>query len=286
MFLPSVHDFERHPAWRWRRCGHLLEHGRRPLRKDDETTREAWRFRRALEGCRDDKDRKQLIREVPDLVEAHSVFTAAEPLRRWELEARLLAGQSDQAIALQMGLSPAGVAAYHSMYFEVRPHLTASLYICCVVIGDQLYRGLSPGDHESLIKLFGYGLGGPGVDAYLDYVGNAPDVTTRLDGLDLPALAKLGARLRTRILVRTLTTPAEDISPVTWRRLTDQFAAARRGAYGAGQTMRLVMQSALDPVTAMWVFPGSPPAVVDWSKEIDTGRPAEARRGKRGRQAS
>jgi hypothetical protein len=80
-------------CWRWRRCGHLLEHGRRPLSGlDDHGTQQGWAFRRALEQrCRTEVDREQLARDFPALAEAHRIFTVGGPLKRAEREGRLLA---------------------------------------------------------------------------------------------------------------------------------------------------------------------------------------------------
>src|SRR4051794_21690040 len=134
-FLPNAHDPLKGPSWRWQRSGYLLDHGRRPLpSSDDALTRAAWAFRGAQARCSDDADRERLASEYPALAEANAAHTR-EPLRRAELEARLLTGADDKSIAETMGLSPAGVAAYHDVHFEVRPHLKAPVYILGVVLG-------------------------------------------------------------------------------------------------------------------------------------------------------
>src|SRR5262249_27245097 len=123
MFLPTINNLFTGPAWRWERSGHLLGHGRQLLQAlDDDLTWEAWRFRWALSRCRDDADREQIAREHPGLVQAHAVFTG-ELRKRWELEARLLGGDSAVSIAARCGISAAGVEAYRATFYEVRPHL-------------------------------------------------------------------------------------------------------------------------------------------------------------------
>src|SRR5262249_37665599 len=73
--LPDQHNLVKVPCWRWLRCCYLLDHGRRPLRQDDDATRQAWLFRRTLTCCRTDADREQLARDSPGLAEAHAVYT-------------------------------------------------------------------------------------------------------------------------------------------------------------------------------------------------------------------
>jgi hypothetical protein len=102
--LPDAHDPFKDPAWRWLRCGYLLDHGRQPLQDDDADTRQAWLFRKALTQCRTDADHEQLTRDYPGLAEAFADYTG-EQMKRWELEARLLGGDPDVSIAARCGLS-------------------------------------------------------------------------------------------------------------------------------------------------------------------------------------
>ena len=80
--LPNPHDPRKDPAWRWLRCGYLLEHDRQPLSRDDDATRETWLFRRALGRCRAEEDREWLARDFPALADAHRLFTTDEPLSK------------------------------------------------------------------------------------------------------------------------------------------------------------------------------------------------------------
>jgi hypothetical protein len=243
-FLPNPHDPFKDPRWRWRRCGHLLQHSRRPISDlDDDTTRQAWLFRRALEQyCHDETDRQQLAREAPDLVEAYHLYTSDPPMQRWEVEARLLGGGDDDAIAARCGLSAAGVRAFHDLFYEVRPRLQAGMYVINVLIGEKVHYGLKPDDHEQLLKLFGYG---GLLNSYLDYYYNPPVLPASLATLDLPALERLRSRLRTHLLVLTLTTPAADAHPTIWLRVSEQFAASRRGS-GSGEAAQGPPHPALD----------------------------------------
>jgi hypothetical protein len=251
MFLPTIHDPLKDPAWRWERSGYLIDHGRQPLQAlDDDLTWEAWRFRRALSRCRDDADRAQLAREYPGLAEAHAGYTG-EPLRRAELEARLLAGADDPTVAGRMGLSPAAVAAYHDVHFEVRPHLKAHVYILGVVLGGgRVFYAPDPTDQGLLLRLFGYQMGEWAVDALLDHFREPPVLPASLDGLDEAALRRLLRKVRFQLLVLATTTPAEALPPHEWLRLYKQFSGPRKvvasenaGGLSAAASLREVLEA-------------------------------------------
>jgi hypothetical protein len=84
-----------------------------------------------------------------------------------------------------------------------------------VLIGPKVHHGLTAHDHEQLLKLFGYARGGAGVDSLLDYLKEPPVVPASLDNLDLPELKKLCAKLRVKVMVLLLTTPASAAHPAT-----------------------------------------------------------------------
>jgi hypothetical protein len=138
-----------------------------------------------------------------------------------------LSDEPDVTIAARCGLSVQAVEAYHATFYEVRPHLHADSYVFNVLVGPKAYSGLSINDHEPLLKLFAYGLSGLGVDAYLDYLQNPPTIPAHLDDLDLPTLKRLCSRLRIKIMILLLTTPAKVARPETWKCLGERFAARR-----------------------------------------------------------
>jgi hypothetical protein len=223
--LPDQHNLVEVPCWRWQRAGYLLDHGRQPLPDlDDAVTGEAWLFRKALTQCHTDADHEQLARNYPGLAEAHAVYTG-DRLHRAELEARLLAGSDDFTVAGKLGLSPAAASAYHDLYFDVRPHLNAHAYVLGVVLGGKPFGGLTSDDHETILKTLGYQLGEEAVDAVLDFFANPPVVPASLDRLSLPELKQLCDRLRVKVAVLLLTTPAKAAWPETWQWLGGRFSA-------------------------------------------------------------
>ena len=88
--------------------------------------------------------------------------------RRWEVEARLLAGQTNAEIADRLGLGGDTVEAYEAIFFAVRDRLAASDWVAACLLGVNLFEGFDAADSELVMKILGYH-GGPFVlDAYLD----------------------------------------------------------------------------------------------------------------------
>ncbi len=225
----------RPPSWRYHRTRHLIEEGRAPEPGfDDGLTRLAWPYF-AGSPANDGAGPERLAQSHPAVDEAFAFYTGAEPIRRAELEARILAGQTDDEIAAKLGLSAAGVAAYEALFYDVRRSLTADTYIVNCVIGPKVHYGITPEDHELLLKVYGYALGPIFLDVLLDYFRDPPVVPDSLDGLDHEALRKLVLKLRIKFDILVLTTPASALSPVEWARLREQHSSApRQGQAGPG----------------------------------------------------
>jgi hypothetical protein len=94
----------------------------------------------------------------PALIEALEVYQGDGQLR-WELEARLLAGQTDEDIAAATAVRAAVVAAYERHFFAVRQCLAARDYILGCVVGAAPLRGFEEGDLRPLWAYFGYAAG-------------------------------------------------------------------------------------------------------------------------------
>ena len=119
-----------------------------------------------------------------------------------------------------MGLSPAGVATNHDVFFAVRPRLQADCYVLGVVLGGgRVFYAPDLADHGLLLKLFGYHMGGLYVDVLLDYFREPLVLPESLDGLDEASLRRLLGKLRTKLLLLATTTPAEALPPEEWLRL-------------------------------------------------------------------
>jgi hypothetical protein len=238
--LPCTRNPYLSVAWRWRRSGYLLRHGRQPLPQlDDDHTREAWLFRRQWRRCWTEDDRLQLADDFPDHMGALQLRLGPRQ-RRWQVEARLLAGQDDVAIAACCSVPASVIKMYHDCFFDVRRLLKAEGYILCQVIGWPFGRPVSPLDQNKLLKLFGYNWGGAGVDAILRLFAEPPIIPDDLGALDLATLTSLREQLGIKVLVLVMATPAEALTTGAWQQLSLRWravmAAAKtgRGDQGTG----------------------------------------------------
>jgi hypothetical protein len=188
-----------------------------------------WRYRRELRRSGADGPSQQLRQAYPNLAAAHQMHLG-EPLVRWEVEARLLAGQGDESIAARCDISASVVQTYHDVFYDVRSALKADMYILCEVIGWRFWPLVSPDDHEKLLKAHGYDYGEQGVDAYLAYLREPPHVPASLESMGLDELRSLYGRVRTRLLVLLTATPVEALSPLTWLEMHHRWSAARAAA--------------------------------------------------------
>lgn len=214
MFVPTRHLPNPHNPFqpldlRWRRCHYLVRHGRRPSRdRDDHATFDGWRYLYDRRTCRDRRGPEWLAQRHPAVAAAYYLSRQAKPLERAEVEARLLARQTDDAIAAQCGLSAAAIAAFHTLFFNVRDSLDAEIYVYTNVIGPKVFAGLTENDVDIFLKMLGFAHGPLMVDAALRCFRNPPVLPPRLDGLDAAALAELRLMLMIRKLFLTMVVPA------------------------------------------------------------------------------
>jgi hypothetical protein len=260
MFRPDPRDPFKDPAWRFRRASLLARsRGRATAGGDDPRTRACARFLRGR-GRRGGGWRCD-----PALAEAIALYESGDPAwRRWEAEARLLAGEGDGAVAAACGLGAECVRWYHDLFFEVRPHLDAQVYITTVVLGPRLHSGLRADDAELLLKLLAYQRGPLVIGPLLRLLsGPPPAAPQRLDRLGDGALEELGGLLRLRLLVLTLTCPLEASTPGEAARLGAVFAAVRadreRAAAARDCGREALLPTAADALKAVGASAGQAP---------------------------
>ena len=163
----------RPPDWRWHRAGQLLAPRSRRRRWDDAWVVRARVFRRAMEKAYGNLDHPRLVRQHAEAIGALRLHRG-NARKRWEVEARLLAGQDDEAIGARLGIPAGVIGAYEPMFYATRHRLGYSDWVMAVAIGPRAYEELQPGDHELMAKLLAF-QGGPFVlDAWLASVGESP----------------------------------------------------------------------------------------------------------------
>jgi hypothetical protein len=147
------------PDWRWQRAGQLLDERSRRRRRDDDWVARGLKFQAALKKNGGDVQQPRLVRIHPEVLGAY-LLHHGEARRRWEVEARLLAGQSDEEIAGRLGVSAEVIGAYEALFYAIRDRLRSSGWVAANVFGVRLYEGFDSSDVELLWKILAY-RGGP-----------------------------------------------------------------------------------------------------------------------------
>ena len=176
-----LHDSPRRaPHWRWLRAVEIDGGGFRASRALDGPEGFTW-IRRAVTLKRHFElagNRPQalyaLIHRDADLYWAHEIWTDEKAPTRWGIEARVLAGQTDEEIAQRVGTRPDIISAYVNTFFDVRAKLDNMDYVQNVIMADAVTRGLQERHYDLLWKLLGF-RGGPHViDAVINKFGAVP----------------------------------------------------------------------------------------------------------------
>jgi hypothetical protein len=146
------------PDWRWQRACQAPEQGR--LRRHKRQSDPDW-LQPLLALCEtvNATGRKQPSQPVPqELLAAYRLFDNGGPLR-WEVEARILAGQSDDEIAAATGMAAGAVSQFERSFFDVRNRLSAVDLVLLEIIGFHPCGGIRPGDLRTLWHIWGYSAG-------------------------------------------------------------------------------------------------------------------------------
>jgi hypothetical protein len=235
--------------WRWQRAVRLArgEDRRRPW--DDDWVARARRFLASpgRAGGASGRDRRA---GTDPAVSGARGLRGGPPRRRWELEARLLAGQSDSEIAGKMNIEARVVGAYEAVFYDVRDGLGASDWIHLVVIGHRLHEGFDPGDAEVILKAYAYNFGPVVLGALLESVFT--------DG-EPPADPRLADRFRLAFAVQAIEVTAGNAADVLRLYQLSLELAQREVDSAAGPVNRPIVVGALDvPVPAEAGYRGAP----------------------------
>ena len=136
------------PDWRWQLVSKIASGELPRCHGLDDAIKAAIAFRR----CREQSDaypRRRRKGPHDAAIAAALEMQKVGGLAEWEVRARLLAGQSDAEIAAQCNLSEETVNLYGQLFFDVRDHLCAWVWVCSQVFGTRLRHGF--GDDLGLI---------------------------------------------------------------------------------------------------------------------------------------
>jgi hypothetical protein len=260
MLPPAQLDPFIDPAWRHRRAVYLVAAGRKPDHpRDDDRSRAAWRGHHASVACADDAQREALRRHIPDVCDAYGFHNTAEPFRKAELEARLLAGQDDGVIGARIGLSPEAVLAYHDVFFCVRPRLRAENYIRSVVLGAKIHQGLSEDDRGTILKLVGFTMGQLAIDDLLEFYACPPRLPGDLSRLTQDDRKTLHHMFRMQALLAALTMPTDERSLRKVKLLEDlliQLRTAEGGPVQMLMPLQMPQETIVESLQESWKAPG------------------------------
>jgi hypothetical protein len=113
------------PDHRWESARAIVAEGRHaPARSEPPEVAEAVTYLKALEHAGDDQGRDAVQELWPDLAAARRLSEEDGPLL-WEVQARVLAGQTDAEVATVCGLTPGAVGRFEVLFFGVRDKLGA-----------------------------------------------------------------------------------------------------------------------------------------------------------------
>jgi hypothetical protein len=159
----------REPSWRFQRVLDIVERDTpgRCTKQDDEAVREYRRFVVKLRRQQSGEGQMTIFPKFPGLFLAHLLHHQADKEWRWLIQARILSGEDNEAIASRMSMLPSAVDWYEKIFFNVRDRLDATDYIVKQVIGKPEERkataregAISDFQEQISYKLFGY-YGGP-----------------------------------------------------------------------------------------------------------------------------
>lgn len=178
LHLYSADNPRRPVNWRYERARSIGEGGQPLSRKyDDQWVHKAWRFRQAFEACDGEVDHAVLARKSPDIYWAHDIWYSSSPDAgnpvKSELEARLLAADDYDNIALRLATKPSVIEAYERVFFNIEERRQNRGYIVHQVMGPSIYLGLQEQEIDILWKLVA-AMGGPiALDMMIDgFVGS------------------------------------------------------------------------------------------------------------------
>lgn len=155
------------PDWRWQRACSIVERGGyATIKRDGELIQRTVHYIRALNCALTERGVRSAAKKHPDIFLAFK--TANEPTHRpLEIKARTLAGQSNRAIAREVGLTVPAVAAYIALFFDVRERLEAKTWISRVAIGLPIDRVPSV---ETVMLLHAWRRGPSVIDPWIDFL--------------------------------------------------------------------------------------------------------------------
>jgi hypothetical protein len=194
-------------AWRWQLALQAVDWARHlPPWLTDRWVDRAVQFISALKACRTPRGKARLARRMPATHRAYQLSLATPSWQRWELEARLLAGETVRQIAGPTGLDPGTIKVYEQLFFNVFDRLKATSYIRNATIGPKLYTNPAELDIGAWWKLAALSGGSPRLDQFIEAFGPSRPVAATERGETDPQARYLN-RLECKVQVALVLWP-------------------------------------------------------------------------------
>ena len=222
--------------WRWQTAAILAGQARRVGRRHDAAVRRCVRFRRALNSG---MDARRLDRLDAELNTAYRL-EIGDARSRNEVQARLLAAQSDAEIAVCCGLPAMVIQVYHASFFAARPFLGSSSALLFRVC-PRICTGQTPSEEE-LVLYYAYRGGVHALDMLLDYLHGAPT--------DDPEILWRRALVRLAVAARSL---PHDAANIRLLHLLPEFGAPDCDEIGALSRVMGSVEASTDLLSVIMV---------------------------------
>jgi hypothetical protein len=207
MLLAHPDNPNRPPDWRWQYARWLGEHKKHArIDRDDKYVCVIRRFMAAQAKCKSEDEYELLAFKFPGLFWAEQIREMKNRDTRWAIEARLLADEPLEDIALKTRTSVDTIKWYELAFFNVLPYLRCKDYIVLNVLGRSIHAGLYERDYDLLWKLLGYTYG----PIFLDYILSTADNPQKVISADMNKAAGddyIKAGLRRKAIYSAATIP-------------------------------------------------------------------------------
>jgi hypothetical protein len=174
---------QRPPDWRWLKASKYVEASRiMPRSHRDRLIWEAVEFQQRLRTLPPDEEEAEfeivgLHSDFPLVAAAYDTYNNSGSTGfRWEIEARILAQEPFESIALKCATPPEVIGVYEQLFFNVLDRLQARTWILNYAIGRSIHVGMTERDYDLLWKLYGYMAGPFFIDILTNKTGIYEDV--------------------------------------------------------------------------------------------------------------
>lgn len=229
----------RPPDWRWLRAS-LLASGelKRNRQIDDAYVVNLARFAKLAPNAETPGDMSAIALRLPDVYWAYRLYSQEDPMRRAELEARVIGGESDEVIAVKMDYTLGMVRNYINGFYDVRDKLNkpnSDTYVLHTLIGPMLHRGMVEREYPTVWKYLAY-VGG--IAVFESYMGQSLKTDKPTDATGIRAWYKDASRdaMARKKMIAATTVPVNQFTQLQLLDVAAKFEEVDKDANPAAAT--------------------------------------------------